>query len=83
MNNDSSNSIDSYFLNNFKFGNSLESFYKGTRNTLLNKNNRNCLNTLYGNEDTSYTNISYEPDIINFGKKKQSDKLYLLSLLKR
>ena len=75
--------LDSYFLNKFNFGNSLESFYKGTSNTLLNKDNRDCLNTIYGNKDASYTNTSYEPDIINFGKKKQSDKLYLLSLFKR
>jgi hypothetical protein len=71
-----------------QFGNTLESFYKGTQNTFLTPDIKQCLNVIYGPEDASYTNNSYQPDImvpfvnkVSFGKKsrKVSEERYLRS----
>jgi len=55
------------------FGAPLESFYpNGAKtNTFLTPDVKKCLNIVYGPEDASYTNKSYQPDIQNvlaFGK---------------
>jgi len=65
-----------------RFGNSLESFYKGTKNTFLTPKIQECLNVIYGNEDASYTSKSYPPDVLTkFGKI--NEQKYLLSILKK
>ena len=78
--------MDKYFLKKSKrstrFGNSFESFYKGTKNTFLTPKIQECLNVVYGNEDSSYTSKSYPPDTITkFGKI--DEHRYLLSILKK
>lgn len=62
------------------FGADFQSFYKpGTAvNTFLTPEVKNCLNVIYGNEDSSYTNKSYSPDVQNvlgFGKSKNRELL--------
>ena len=65
-----------------RFGNSLESFYKGTKNTFLTPKIQECLNVIYGNKDASYTSKSYPPDTITkFGKI--DERKYLLGILKK
>ena len=68
----------------FGFGASLNSFYPqgAQKNTFLTPKVKECLNIVYGPEDSNYTSTGYVPDIQNslgFGRKNKEFK-YLHSL---
>jgi hypothetical protein len=67
------------------FGASYESFYKPgvPKNTFLTPQVKQCLNVIYGPEDSGYTGVSYSPDIqrsLGFGSVN-SEILYLKNIL--
>lgn len=67
------------------FGAAYESFYKQgvQKNTFLTPEVKQCLNVIYGPEDSGYTDKSYPPDIqksLGFGKVNSEIK-YLKNIL--